>query len=474
MVRVVFVRVAPFVNKSIFHPRDIIIPFNIGFAMTLLEKHNYSCALLDTWLNNETPDEIWRFIKSHKPEYLVIENTTSTIEIVKEIFSSAKKTIKSFNIAMGQNASALPESLLDKSSSVDVCVYGEAEKTIERIVLSKGSKLKDIENIYFLEKGKIRSTKKEGIVEDLTKLPRLNYDHFYKENKGYQVVSTHIPVFKKIKWGFILSSRGCPYNCIYCSPTLRHSYGKRFRAHKAEWVYEEMKRLKEVYGVNAIFFPDDLFTFDRDRVIDLCKLIINNRLKIKWAVQTRVDYTDPEMLKYLKKAGCSTLCMGIESGNNRILRTLNKSITKEKIIEKLMVIKKFGFILDLYFMIGNPTETEGEATETFKLAIRFKPEILRFAFFTPYPGSPIYERIAKEQEIDLGVHHYDSLKYNFSNISTERLLKLQKDFYKRYYLSIGYIFKYFIKRMPYELLNIDTETRLVKSALQFIFRKNEN
>ncbi len=451
MTDVVFIRIAPFLNEKLFHPRHGIFPFNIGFSIALLERKNISCNLLDTWVNDVSEKGIKKFITKHSPKFVIIESTTKTIPTVKMLHKFSKSQFNSFNIAIGQLASTLPEKL---DESTDVCVYGESEKAVEKIITNKD--YKKTPRIFNLN---------NGIVKDLESLPPLNYDHFFKCK--YKLLSTHVPIFKKKKWGFLLSSRGCPYNCIYCSPTLRQSYGSKFRFHSKEWVVNELKVLKNKYNVNSVYFADDLFTFDSKRVIELCKHMIKHKLNLKWVIQTRVDSLNKEMLTWMKKAGCTTLCMGVESGNDRVLKVLNKSITKNTIIKKLRLVKKLGFVLDLYFMIGNPTETEKELWETYRLAKRFSPEMLRFAFFTPYPGSRFFD---EHPNVSLNAHHYDNLAHNFSNIPSKKLKSLQTLFYRKYYLTPSYLIKYIFKRFPYELSDLNSEASLVKAALNFILR----
>ena len=240
------------------------------------------------------------------------------------------------------------------------------------------------------------------------------------------------------------------------------------RSNGPETVVRQIEELIDEYKVNAIVFQDDNFTFDRERTIAVCNKIIQKNLKIHWVIQARADCLDREMLAWLKRAGCVCIAVGVESGSERILKLLKKSQTKEIIHSSVRQIKEAGISVIAFFMIGNPTETYAEMMESFNLAKELKPQLIQVAFFTPYPGSSFYETLDENKRNIGNIHHYNTLKYNFSNVPDKELLRFHKMFYLKYYLSPSYILRYLKNRTRYAFFNND-EFKLLYRTFKYLF-----
>jgi radical SAM superfamily enzyme YgiQ (UPF0313 family) len=351
------------------HPQNVTPSFDISYCSAVLEALGHKIFLFDGELKKIDYEELERFFIRNNLEICVFEVVATNLEESISVAKNLKKFCKKM-IALGPQPTAMPESLVFEGSPFDLCVVGEPESTIVEAVESK--KIENIAGTAFHKKRLILN-KPRPLISDLDTLP-------FPTNTFSEGYAKFYPIgnLPKAKFGFILGSRGCPFSCTYCSPTLRVSYGKKMRYRSIENVLDEIASMVSG-GVNAIFFVDDLFTFNKKWVMDLCDGIIERGIRIPWLVQTRVDLVDKKMLEKMREAGCSTFCVGIESGCDRILNITNKKMTRDTIISSFKMLKEFGFLISAYFIIGNPTETAGEVLETIKLAKYLDPDMIQVA-----------------------------------------------------------------------------------------------
>jgi radical SAM superfamily enzyme YgiQ (UPF0313 family) len=231
-----------------------------------------------------------------------------------------------------------------------------------------------------------------------------------------------------------------------------------------------MEHLKKRFGVNAVTFGDDVFSLDVKRSEAICDELISRRLGIKWAIATRADRVNPPLLKKMKEAGCDSIAIGVESGNERVLKHIKKGETKEQMTEAVRQIKELGIILNLTFIIGHPTETVEEMHDTFRFARELNPTYAQFHYFTPYPGTPAYIQYGLSyKDFDDG-SHFNEVKSNFSKIPDPELKLALKDFYKHYYFSPRYAWNYLRYRLPYMVFNLGEEISLIKDSAKYMLR----
>jgi len=358
-------------------------------------------------------------------------------------------------ICVGQQASFAPQSLIYDGSPVDYVLLGECELMIPTFLknLASNSASKPLDGLYYLGK---RSIPSPVVVEDLNSLP-LPKQEFFNPSK-YQSAYP-LSLTQKARWGYILATRGCPYNCIFCSPTVRESFGKKFRFRSVESVVDEMEYLKDC-GANVISFLDDTPTISREFVSDLCDEIIKRKMKIKWICHGRLDQLDKNIMRKMRNAGCCLVKIGVESASNRVVVDVLKK-TFQKVDWKSMAKKFFREAKEAdlpvlaMFILGSPSETRGEIDETIELIREVNPEMLQIAYFTPYPGSPSYSTSFKNDkpQFDEKFYHYNPEFVNLSELSDEDLRKYQKKIYRMFYLRPGFIFKHLRKHLVFYLFN---------------------
>jgi radical SAM superfamily enzyme YgiQ (UPF0313 family) len=318
---------------------------------------------------------------------------------------------------------------------VDVVVIGEGEITFEEIL--SGKKLEDISGIVFKKrqkgKEKVIITKPRERIANLDILPMPAYDLLpilkYKPAKG---------TYKRLPAMSMITSRGCPGRCTFCSKSL----GSKIVFKSAQKIFEEIVFLKNNYGIKQILFYDDTFTVYKRNVVDLCKLLIRNKVNISWTCFARVDLIDPEMLHAMKKAGCHQIMYGVESIDEQVLININKKINLSQVISATKWTKKEGIDCRLAFMVGNPGDSLESIKKNIKFVNKLNPDLLIINITTPFPGTDMF-KWAKEKNLILT---YDWDDYDLArpvmkleNLNERQIKELYKIMYRSFYFRPSYI-----------------------------------
>jgi radical SAM superfamily enzyme YgiQ (UPF0313 family) len=428
------------------HPENVMAPLTLGYAMAILEAHGHRVTLVDTETGAYTEGDLQQITRSLAPDVVVLDGITTAVPSILRTARFVRQQLpRTLLIASGEHATAKPGDYLHPGSPFDACTTEEYEETIAELVDAwsadrSGARLGDVPGVILPGgEGRLVRTSPRPLRDDLDALPFPSHEQF--QRKEY-VVFHPVDVRGPRRWGFIMSSRGCPYPCLYCSPTLRNSYGRKMRFRSARSVVDEMEHLVGL-GTTAIVFKDDIFTVNRERTLELCEEIRRRGVRVAWNCQTRADCVDREVLTAMRAAGCSTVCMGIESGSPRILDVLRKRETVEDSIRAGELIREAGLHMVNFFLLGNPTETQEDMQKTFDLALKLDPDILQVGFFTPYPGSPYYEETYRQidRRSPEEFSHYNRI-INLSAVPTDQLLAFQKKFYLAFALRPRFVARF--------------------------------
>ncbi|MHA1771937.1 MAG: B12-binding domain-containing radical SAM protein [Candidatus Thorarchaeota archaeon] len=369
-------------------------PLGLGYiASYIREFGGHSVKIFDGLLHKASDVEVRRELELFRPDVVGISGqSTPSIYDVYHTARIIKQFDKSILVVVGGvHVTFQDVHVLQECSAIDVVVRGEGEVTMNELLTAyeNSSDFADVLGITYRKNNTITKTQNRPIIENIDSLPFPAYDIL------------HLPQYFKsnIRFTTMVTSRGCPYSCTFCSSS--RITGKRWRGRSPENVIREVKLLENKYGVREIEFIDDLFTFDTKRVRAICKGFREEGLKIGWTCSTRANILSrhPEIAEWLHSAGCHTLYMGVESGSQRVLNAMKKGITIEQVNQAVEIAKKAGLELVLSFMVGYPTETELEANETIDLACRLNPELAQFTICTPYPGTPLYDQAKQEKWI---------------------------------------------------------------------------
>jgi radical SAM superfamily enzyme YgiQ (UPF0313 family) len=268
---------------------------------------------------------------------------------------------------------------------IDIIVRGEGEETIIELLraLEHKQPLSKIEGISYRKDGRVESNPVCSKIVDLDSLPFLAY-HLLP----WKRYKPHPPHGRALPFAAIITSRGCPYRCSYCSKPV---FGNKFRGQSPERVVEEINYHKRGLGIKEFAFYDDVFTLNKRRAYAIVDEMMGRGLKIHWTCETRADLVDKELLRRMKQAGCYSIAYGIESASQEIVNTLNRDVTIEQVEEAVRLSQEVGLQTIGYFMIGSPGESRETIRQTIQFAKKLKLDFAQFSVTTPYPGTKLYE-----------------------------------------------------------------------------------
>ena len=401
-----------------------------GFGVTLLDcpKNGMNFADFKNYLESGAFDVVGFRCFSRDHNYV-----KHHLKIVRQVFP------KAITLVGGPHSSALPEFVLDSMPDLDFAWKSEAEEGLP-------SFLSLIE-----EYGKVIPEKLlrgvPGLAWRSTELHKniVNAPGFMHDLDRYGIPEWELlkpetyPGFIHEQYYPVLTTRGCPYGCTYCnSPGLS---GKKLRHRGVELVIEELRFLKKKYGIRQFCINDEEFTLDRDHALQFCEQLLKADLNLHWdcPIGVRLDSLNPELLQTMERAGCKCIGAGIESGNERIQKLIKKNITVETIREKTRMIADCGRIKVIgYFMLGFPDETEDEIMDTINLATELPLYHANFNLVIPVPGTALFDDAIREgkiklDEIDWDNYTVDRISFPRKHVSGERLTRLQKLAYMRFY-----------------------------------------
>ncbi|MCK4730467.1 MAG: radical SAM protein [Candidatus Aenigmarchaeota archaeon] len=417
-------------------------PLGLCYIAGMIKKE-HEVEILDCPALKYKLEDAGKYIKSYKPDLVGISVTTPDLVQATKLSELIKSHSKAVVVAGGPHPSLLPGDVISLPS-VDIVVRGEGEFIFKNLVsaIEQSKDLKIVDGICFKKNGKVICTSLPKPIEDLDSLPfpareLLPIDK-YKQLIGFP--DSFIT---------LITSRGCPFSCIYCSKGV---FGNRTRFRTPENILKEIKENVEKYNIKELIFYDDTFTLNKERVMKICDLLIENKINIPWKCETRVDTVDYELLKKMKEAGCFIISYGVESGNEKILKTIQKVVNKDRIRKTFRLTKKVGIQTLGYFMIGIPGETKETIKDTLDFAIELDPDYAQFSIATPYPGTQLYKMVLEKNLLI----EKDWTKYSYvgdnslpvirtEELSQEDLLVELKNIMHKFYFRPKYIFKQFLK-----------------------------
>ena len=438
-------------------------PMGLAYLASYLRNNEIEVKILDACALDLDSDEILEEIKKFDSDYVGITASTNTINLAYKI-ANLVSGLKCKVVVGGAHTSILPAKTLEECENIDIVAIGEGEDSLLEIV--SGKELEKIEGIGFRKNKKIIINLRRKPREDLDSLPFPAYD-LLPLDKYWS------PGIRRYPFATIVTSRGCPFNCIFCVNHLVSS--KKFRARSPENVLKEIDLLVKEYGIKEINVLDDNFTLLLGRAKEICNGLIkrNYDLILKTGNGIRADKIDEELISLMKKAGFYLLAFGIESGNKEILKIINKGETLEQIEEAIKLCKKYKILTEGFFILGNLGETEGTMQDTINFAKKLDLDIAQFQAFIPFPGSKFYNEIKKNGEIFSknweDYNAFDRPIFRYKNLTPELMSRMQNKAYKEYYLRPKIIL-----RKLFEIRNLNQFKAYALAGLSVIkFRRKK-
>lgn len=412
---------------------------NLALLASLPLEKGFKLKILDMNVLEDPDYCLKHTIREEGPRFVGITFTTPLFFEAKRIAGIIKDLgINTTLVAGGPHATTFPEELLNESE-FDIVAIGEADFVIKELLESP---LGDVKGIVFKNNGKIIRTPPRELIENLDNLP-------FPAWGLYDLKKYHKPSLSCLKSppGYIETSRGCPWGCVFCNKNIQ---GRRFRPKSAKRVVDEIEQMLSM-GFKEINFLDDTFSTDLNRAKLICEEIIKRGLKFPWHPLNgmRVDRLDRELLSLMKRSGCYKASFGIESGNEEVLKNINKGISLGQAERAVRWAKGVGLETFGYFMLGLPGETERTMQDTINFAKKLKLDIAKFNITIPLPGTEIFNIWEKQGHIKTK----DWSKYNFYSpyniIYDHPTLShdILKRYYRKAYLSFYFSLSFLVRRL---------------------------
>ncbi len=372
-------------------------PLGVTYVAAAFESAGADVRIFDYIVGCYTPENLKAQLDRFRPDVVGSTSVTLNFPGAAEIVATAKRHNPSLITLMGgPHVSFDDRRTLDAYPGIDLIVRGEGEETIAEL-MSKGMDPEswgEIRGLTFRREGRIVATDARPFIEDLDTLP-LPARHLLPLSR-YQALGYSIS---------IITSRGCPYSCIFCLG--RRMVGNRVRQRSAPLVVDEIEQILS-YGIDRINVADDLFVSHRGKVREVCEEILRRDLRFAWSAFARVNTVDRETLLLMRKAGCDSVSFGVESGNPEMLKRIGKGITREQVKEAVSLCRETGIIAHTSFIVGLPGETSETLRETQEFAAGLG-SLYGYHFLAPFPGTTVREEV---ENYDLEILTDDWKRYD--------------------------------------------------------------
>ena len=378
---------------------------SLGYLTSYLKKNDIDTLLVDAVFDKLSYKEVENKLKSFQPDLIGFTSMTHRIKETNDFAKKLRSHFPNAQFIIGGSHATVDSNILKEFEVFDIAVVGEGEEILLDIIKRKS-------------KGVLHS----NIIENLDLLPFPDFTDIK------HIIETYP----------LLTSRGCPFQCVFCCRIL----GNKLRTRSPPNILEEIIQAKQKYHPRTFHFIDDQITIPRNRIMELCELLILKNVDIKWQCCSRVNTVDKQLLMKMKEAGCYRVDFGVESGNDGILKIIKKGITTKESINAVNIAKNVGLEVSCYFIIGHPYETVKTIKNTIDLAVKLNPNHVSFGIMCPYPQTEVYEMAKK------GEGNYRLISNNWSdfdkqlgnaleltNLSRHELEKFQIKAYLYFYLK---------------------------------------
>lgn len=398
-------------------------PLGLGYLASSARINGLSVEIVDGKLEGHlSPEQTAERIIAYKPKYVGFTAMTVEVSTVNKIAKLLKSSqINPLIIIGGAHANALPEKTLEESGDIDFVIAGEGETSlVDLIRADKG--FNQIPGLYWREDGTIKNSIPPQYNENPATTPFPAWD-----------------IFPRTDIYPVMTERGCPFNCVFCS----HNMSKKVRRRPVENVMEEIEWVYENFKPSEIYFEDETFGLQPEHTMELLARLVefNRHAGLKFKAQTRVDRVNEPMIEMMKRAGFEYLELGVETGDTEVLSRCGKGIDLKQVEKAVQIVRKVGMKIWFKFIIGLPGETRESVRRTINFAVKHNPDRLSVATIVAYPGSDIY-KWANE-----GKHGYKLLTKDWSsydkylsdsleleNLSSRTMRQLQMQMYLEVYL----------------------------------------
>ncbi|MFC2007799.1 B12-binding domain-containing radical SAM protein [Chloroflexota bacterium] len=420
---------------------EVVIPMGLCYVAAALEQAGHRVNLIDADAEGLSQDGIIQRIKEEPFDVVGVTATTPVYSSAKQIIESVKEYNKEIlTILGGAHLTVLPAAVME-DCPVDIGVIREGEETVVALLnaVEKGLSLRDVKGIIYREGEIVITNEPRPWLENLDSLP-FPARHLLKEKYIWSVPGEGLlPVTT------MLTQRGCPFDCVFCSAGIVS--GRKVRYRSVNNVVDEIEQIVAQFGIRYFFLADDTLTLDKKHISELCTEIKKRDLKVGWDGTTRANIISKELLSEMKSAGLKRISFGIESGSQRILNAVNKGTTLEELKQAYQWCNELGLETRGSVMVGNPFETKETIKQTSDFIRSLKCYQVYINIAMPYPGSELYE-MAKNGVGGLKLltddwreyRRYGNSVMEMNGLTVKDLISAQRKMYLRFYLRPRIIF----------------------------------
>ncbi|MCD6287920.1 MAG: radical SAM protein [Candidatus Hydrogenedentes bacterium] len=417
--------------------------FSLGLAYLSAyvkrEIDDIEIGMIDTTFNASF-EYVGRELDRQTPRIVGIQTDTLMFDDAMRVAELAKNR-GAFVVLGGPHPTVLPETVMNNKNVDAVCI-GEGEITFTGLIraVRDGTDLGQVAGIWYRTDGTVRRNPPREPIEDVDSLPFPDIEIFDVERYINNFIQ--LDSYKQGLRGLsVIVSRGCPFGCAYCQPTLVSIFGKKFRIRSPKNVVTELKELKSKYNLDAVYFQDDTLTVSRKWIMEFRDCILDEHLDLAWACNTRADIIDEQMLQAMKDAGLVKVKVGIESICDRVRNGIYRKAVESAQIQNLIDVgKRLGIQVTGFFMLGAPTETAAEIKQTIKFAARSGLTEANFSVTVPLPKTYLYEHAIEcgwtvpDRYGDYDYYHAVRGPMAVGDVSAESLERYKKLAYLYFYL----------------------------------------
>jgi anaerobic magnesium-protoporphyrin IX monomethyl ester cyclase len=429
--------VNPPILKGVYH-HQLFLPIGLAYLAAVLKTNGHEVTVIDCPASEMGHEQLKAKVASFEPDVVGITSMTPTIQSTLLSARVAKEACPNAIVTLGgPHATFMDRQILEQEAAVDVVVRGEGEQTLLEMAqnVADSKSLHKIDGITFRNSDQIIQTPNRPFIQNLDELPYPAYDYF-PLNRYRLFGKLFLP---------IITSRGCPFQCSFC--TTSRILGKEYRARSPKNIVDELEFLKNTYGADAFTFYDDTLTLDKNRIFKICEGIKARKIDLPWDCQTRVDQVSREVLAEMRETKCQQVFFGVESGCQEILDAVKKRTTVEQNAKAIKLAKEAGLFVAISIMIGYPGENKDMLKQTLDFIRKTEPDDVYLCVATPYPGTELrrlVEEMGLKMSADWGL--YDTVTPVFDNplLPAEDILKLRKEFYDSFY-SPKYVLRHLFK-----------------------------
>ena len=426
----------PFLPGVKRHPPNV--PIGLGYLAAVAEKNGHDVNVIDCLPVDMDYSEMKKQVAAFDPDIIGITSTTSTYpsalqaaHILKESFPNA------LTVLGGPHVTFMDIDALNECTDVDVVVRREGEETLLdlALVVASQKKIDEIAGITYRRNGKIVQMPDRPLIQNLDELPFPALKYFPLSK--YRIYGkTYLP---------IITSRGCPFQCSFCVSS--RMVGNTLRMRSPRNVVDELEWLKNEYGAEAFVFYDDILTFNKKRICDICDEIKKRKIGLPWDCTTRVDHVSKELLVKMRDANCQEVFFGVESGCQRILDQVHKKTTIELNEKAIKWAKEAGLFVAVSVVVGYPGETRDSLKQTFEFIRRVKPDDAYLSVAMPFPGTELRSLVEKMGwKMTSDWARYDTMTpvFEHPDLPSEEIANARKVFYNNFY-SARYMLRQTVK-----------------------------